>query len=427
MSGRLYVTEKGIYFYSNIFGWVTSVSIMYKDIVSIEKKFTAYVISNAIQISTIDQKYFFTSFLFRDSVYLVILHSWGKICPNRVTKPKNQTENNTDKNLDSNNEENTYCPCYKPLKGEHVGSVHGEAIYQTNVDTIFKIMFGQDNQFTKSQFEKDKCSDIKIGDFEPVEDGPLTRKISFIKPLNNPIGPKQTKCYITEKILTGDPENYCQIETNVLTPDVPSGTSFEVVVMHCLMIYKSNMTRHVITSKINWSKSSWLKGTIEGVAKSSNDQNAKTIQKSIQDYLKDHPDLITSNEKVEEITLKPKNSETKENTPSLINSFKNIKIHSLMYYVFALSILIMIVINLFHWFKINSLKSQYNHSQKETPPESKSQVQKDKLPPHSKNPLNTQASHTDNNKKVEKKDLYLEILYKINENLEEIKKNIKSS
>ncbi|CAJ0758686.1 19771_t:CDS:2 [Entrophospora sp. SA101] len=68
--GRIYVSKNYICFCANIFGWVTNEIISMSEIASIEKKMSAFVIPNAILITTKDSKeYFFTSFLSRDSVY----------------------------------------------------------------------------------------------------------------------------------------------------------------------------------------------------------------------------------------------------------------------------------------------------------------------------------------------------------------------
>ncbi|KAJ1936123.1 hypothetical protein GGF37_005734, partial [Kickxella alabastrina] len=69
VQGRLYLTENFVCFYSNIFGWVTNLVVAFDEIVTIEKKMTALIIPNAIQISTLHAKHFFGSFIYRDSAF----------------------------------------------------------------------------------------------------------------------------------------------------------------------------------------------------------------------------------------------------------------------------------------------------------------------------------------------------------------------
>ncbi|KAJ2307820.1 hypothetical protein IWW51_001224 [Coemansia sp. RSA 2702] len=78
VQGRLYLTENFVCFYSNIFGWVTNLVIALDEIVSIEKRMTALIIPNAIQISTLHAKHFFGSFIYRDSAYNQLYDMWAK-------------------------------------------------------------------------------------------------------------------------------------------------------------------------------------------------------------------------------------------------------------------------------------------------------------------------------------------------------------
>lgn len=74
--GRMYISENHICFNANIFGWVTNVVLPFAEIVSIEKRMTAFVIPNAIQIATLHAKHTFTSFLSRDTTYDLIVNIW---------------------------------------------------------------------------------------------------------------------------------------------------------------------------------------------------------------------------------------------------------------------------------------------------------------------------------------------------------------
>ncbi|SCV74169.1 BQ2448_6601 [Microbotryum intermedium] len=81
IQGRLYISEHHISFNANIFGWVTSHTLPFAEIVSIEKRTTAYVIPNAIQITTLHARHTFASFLSRDSTYDLICNIWRMVHP----------------------------------------------------------------------------------------------------------------------------------------------------------------------------------------------------------------------------------------------------------------------------------------------------------------------------------------------------------
>ncbi|XP_048589080.1 protein Aster-B isoform X2 [Nematostella vectensis] len=74
--GRLYISQNWLCFYANIFGWETFVTINCSEVISIRKEKTALVIPNAIQISTEGEKYFFASFISRDTAFTVLFRIW---------------------------------------------------------------------------------------------------------------------------------------------------------------------------------------------------------------------------------------------------------------------------------------------------------------------------------------------------------------
>ncbi|GAC99187.1 hypothetical protein PHSY_006787 [Pseudozyma hubeiensis SY62] len=76
IQGRLYISENHLCFKANIFGWVTNVVLPFSEIISIEKRMTAFVIPNAIQIATLHAKHNFTSFLSRDATYDLVVNIW---------------------------------------------------------------------------------------------------------------------------------------------------------------------------------------------------------------------------------------------------------------------------------------------------------------------------------------------------------------
>ena len=87
-----------------------------------------------------------------------------------------------------------------------------------------------------------------------------TRSYSYIKPLYASIGPKSTKCVVTETLDSFDLEKAISITQSTQTPDVPSGNLFATKTHFCLMWAPGNATRLVINFTIEWTGKSWLKG-----------------------------------------------------------------------------------------------------------------------------------------------------------------------
>ncbi|KAI9758084.1 MAG: hypothetical protein M4579_003215 [Chaenotheca gracillima] len=90
-----------------------------------------------------------------------------------------------------------------------------------------------------------------------------TRSYSYIRPLNGAIGPKQTKCIITETLDSLDLEKAVSVTVVTQTPDVPSGNAFSVKTRYCLTWAPGNATRLLMNCTIEWTGKSWLKGPIE--------------------------------------------------------------------------------------------------------------------------------------------------------------------
>src|SRR5690606_8016294 len=76
LQGRFYVSEGHICFYSNIFGWVTTLVISFDEVVAVEKKSTALVFPNAIVVQTLHARHVFASFINRDATFEVVVGIW---------------------------------------------------------------------------------------------------------------------------------------------------------------------------------------------------------------------------------------------------------------------------------------------------------------------------------------------------------------
>uniref|UniRef100_A0AAY4B258 VASt domain-containing protein n=1 Tax=Denticeps clupeoides TaxID=299321 RepID=A0AAY4B258_9TELE len=88
LQGRLYLSENWLCFYSNIFRWETTITILLKDVTTLTKEKTAKLIPNAIQISTEHEKHFFTSFGARDRSFMMIFRLWQNALMDKTLSPK---------------------------------------------------------------------------------------------------------------------------------------------------------------------------------------------------------------------------------------------------------------------------------------------------------------------------------------------------
>lgn len=125
--------------------------------------------------------------------------------------------------------------------------------------TTFQLLFGNDTKYFKRIVEKQKNFDLSpIPKFEHN-----VREYSYTKPLNNSMGPKQAKCYITEKIEYMDVEDHIVVKQTSKCPDVPFGNNFVVNTRIYLSWSDHNTSKMRVITSIVWSSKTLLKGTIE--------------------------------------------------------------------------------------------------------------------------------------------------------------------
>jgi hypothetical protein len=349
IQGRLYVSEGHICFWSNIFGFVTTLVMSFDEIIAVEKKATAMIFHNGIVIQTLHARNVFASLMNRDTVYELIVSIWRMNHPNlRRSLNGNPvdglgTSDRTEKAAsiaeDDSASEEIYDEDYENETASHdsyaeshdanstasdadlskalnrkmssqIASVvsgnatktgeaaeaavagtavsadfPGPASHEATdcgdqdsheerllIDTaipaplgkVFSLMFGRHSgSFMKRWLvEEQKATEMQMED-DKQGLGPdrKTRNYSYVKPLSGgPVGPKQTRCLITELLEQHDLEKAATVSCSTQTPDVPSGNIFVVKTRYCLMWAPGNGTRLVMTYGIDWSGKSWFKG-----------------------------------------------------------------------------------------------------------------------------------------------------------------------
>ncbi|GAA5886059.1 hypothetical protein JCM5296_007076 [Sporobolomyces johnsonii] len=373
IQGRLYISEHHLSFNANIFGWVTSLTIPFAEVCSIEKRMTAYVIPNAIQVATMHARHTFASFLSRDTTYDLIGNIWRMVHPvvptsaalpdhhdesddgepdddaisdagitsgveqamaegSRVRRrlkgfrrPRGATGESTGGSVAKRVAENEAgeagakgsrgggsgttsarpgsprgaggkavekvhpptvdtCPTLKNLK-----EVCMDTVFPSAPEKIYNLMFT--SGFMKDFWtENQRLMDLQIGDWAPQTSGSnlLARSFSYIKPLNGSIGPKQTKCLITDESAHVDFDDFVCVITTTRTPDVPSGSAFAVKTRTSMTWSKGNSCRVVVTTGVEWSKSSFIKGIIEKSCIDGQKTYHADLEKAMRAYIASH-------------------------------------------------------------------------------------------------------------------------------------------
>jgi len=135
--------------------------------------------------------------------------------------------------------------------------------FSAPLGTLYSILFGDDSSYYKSILESQKNFDITTIPNFTKEGSIKKRQYSYTKPLNGPIGPKQTRCNITETIEHFDVNKYILVSQITASPDVPSGNSFTVHTKFYFSWGPKNQTKLFVITSINWTAKSWIKGPIE--------------------------------------------------------------------------------------------------------------------------------------------------------------------
>ncbi|KAI7870311.1 hypothetical protein BDF14DRAFT_1772990 [Spinellus fusiger] len=316
LQGRMYISESHICFNANIFGWVTNLVVAFTDIVEIEKRSTVMIIPNAIQIATLHAKHTFASFLSRDQAYDLLMEVWRQTRPpptgmetsgfedeqeekdsDGSSESYSDTESDTHSDgtvfnqdlismdlkshsdqgqktvaaikdthpttnvseEDKRKMEETECDCRK--KNLHYPTVVMDQTYDTHMKTLYQLLYDGDFLHTFLT-QVQKTLEVDINPWQKGE-AESSREISYIKPLSGAIGPKSTKCLLTEDILHKDFTEYVTQLTTTQTPDVPSGGSFSVKTRTCLTWTGDGKVHMFVSMLVDFTKSSWLKSTIE--------------------------------------------------------------------------------------------------------------------------------------------------------------------
>ena len=145
----------------------------------------------------------------------------------------------------------------------HYDKLLKDDIVPAPLGKVFSMTFGPASGGFMSKWLLDemKVTDLQMEDDKKgLSEDNRSRSYSYIKPLYASIGPKQTKCLVTETIDAIDLEKAVSVTSSTQTPDVPSGNVFVVKTRCCLMWASGNSTRILMSCAIEWSGKSWLRG-----------------------------------------------------------------------------------------------------------------------------------------------------------------------
>lgn len=144
----------------------------------------------------------------------------------------------------------------------HFEVIIGDDVIAAPLGKVYNFMFGPTSVTWMSKWltNEQKCTELQMEDKKGLTQDNKSRVYSYIKPLYASLGPRQTKCIVTETIEQIDFEKSVNVLVATQTPDVPNGNLFSVKTKYCLFWAENNSTRVTINCTIEWTGKSWLKG-----------------------------------------------------------------------------------------------------------------------------------------------------------------------
>ncbi|SAL96478.1 hypothetical protein [Absidia glauca] len=183
--------------------------------------------------------------------------------------------------------EKTECQCGQ--NGQHYPNTVFDHVYKGTLESIYKLLY-TGGFMKKFLIETEKSTDVSIGEWSVSDETKQqVRKVSYIKQLNGSIGPKQTQCIQTEEVIHSDMMESVTVLTTTQTPDVPVGGSFSVKTRTCLTWAGFGKVRILVTVLVDFTKTSWLKSTIEKASIDGQVTFYKHLDVAVQQYIKQHP------------------------------------------------------------------------------------------------------------------------------------------
>jgi hypothetical protein len=158
----------------------------------------------------------------------------------------------------------THAPTECGDAAAHYDKVVGDDVIAAPLGKVYSLMFGAESAafMTKFLTADQKCTELQMDDKKGLSLENKSRTYNYIKPLYGAIGPKSTKCIVTETVDNLDYEKAANLTMSTQTPDVPNGNVFVVKTKYCLSWAENNSTRVQVNCTIEWSGKSWIKGTL---------------------------------------------------------------------------------------------------------------------------------------------------------------------
>ena len=325
--GRIYVTTSSCSFYSYIFGFENKVTIPWSEVVTITKEKTAFIVPNAIQISTADSKYFFASFVDRDSSHMMLTRLWQAVAGNNPLSDEdvdqiiaceygegdeadidqslnddeeNAAHDNSADDKEQNNNNSSAVSLAQWLR-DCEGDVVIDKSFARPMSELFRLLYSNDNFYFNFQKERG-TTELDIGDWETGEKGVKEREVSYNMELNNPVGPKKCQVKESQVLRELDKDKMLTVDTVADNSGVPYADSFSVLTHNCLLETGPESSRLIAKAEIKFKKELWgfLKDKIQTNAWAGIKDYYSSLSTALEMYSEEEPQQARLQSKVKQ-------------------------------------------------------------------------------------------------------------------------------
>jgi hypothetical protein len=157
----------------------------------------------------------------------------------------------------------THGPTECTDQASHYDKLLKDEVIPAPLGKVYSMVFGAASGGFMSRWLVDevKVTDLQFEDDKKgLTEEKKSRSYTYVKPLNGAIGPRTTKCVITEQLDHYDLDRSVSVTVTTQTPDVPSGNLFSTKTRYCFMWGPNNSTRIIMCFTLEWTGKSWIKG-----------------------------------------------------------------------------------------------------------------------------------------------------------------------
>jgi hypothetical protein len=179
------------------------------------------------------------------------------------------------------------------------------------------------------------------------------------------MGPKSSVCHVLESIKTISVNQVC-MESVTQTPDVPSGSAFQARVSICLLYQSKTSTRIVVSSQVEYLKSTWIKMAIDRAVPEGIKDYHTALAKELDSFIRSNPSLVDEVVKSPPIMHPAKDTSENAQSPSSQSLPEPIQ-NRIPTNPLLIAIAVLVCVNLVALYSIYSLNSKLNQVLQQLP------------------------------------------------------------